>query len=168
MHGGGKLQKLIVFQHGAAVFLGLPEQQGGLVIEQHMQDAGGLVAGGQDGGAVLPDDMDADKVLAGQAVHLGVEVLVIDAGSDLLGGIFDGIGLDGLVEAFQKDDLQKPQQHQQQRHEHSKAAHQLPADAQAGKDILPLLRGGAILLRVSPPRLPALPRSQSGIQLLLT
>ena len=102
LHGGGKLQELIVFQHGAAVFLRLPEQQRRLIGKQHVQDAGGLVAGGQYRGAVLPHDVDTDEILAGQAVHLGVEVLIIDAGGYFLGGIFNGAGLDGFVEALQK------------------------------------------------------------------
>ena len=168
LHGGGKLQELIVFQHGAAVFLRLPEQQRRLIGKQHVQDAGGLVAGGQYRGAVLPHDVDTDEILAGQTVHLGVKVLIIDAGGYFLGGIFNGAGLDGFVEALQKDDLQKPQQHQQQRHEHSKAAHQSPADAQVGKTALLMLRGrGGLSWRLRLHRFPALPQFQSGTQLLL-
>ena len=107
-------------------------------------------------------------ILAGQTVHLGVKVLIIDAGGYFLGGIFNGAGLDGFVEALQKDDLQKPQQHQQQRHEHSKAAHQSPADAQVGKTALLMLRGrGGLSWRLRLHRFPALPQFQSGTQLLL-
>ena len=103
LHGGGKLQQLIIFQDGAAAFHRLLVQQRRLVGQQHMQNTGRLVAGGQHRGAVFPHNMHTDKILPGQPVYFGVEVFIVDAGGNFFGGIFDGAGFDGFVEAFQKD-----------------------------------------------------------------